>query len=313
MSERITIWRFVDGKRGHENQTLGVVNNLSKQADTEVYNVSVSDFQSSNGAGLWSFRRMTFPQNQPDLLIGAGSATHLPMLKVRRSTKAITVVLMAPSIFVRRFFDLCIIPDHDQIRGSNVITTCGALTAIQPGGTHDFSRGLILLGGPSSHFAWDSPSILQAIEEIVGQYPEISWTLSDSRRTPPELSKQLQEHVLEHSLTNCDVHSWSELPEGWLPEKLAESGVVWVSEDSVSMIYEAITSGASTGLLSVPRSRKRSRIYQAVDNLIKQNLVVRWGESTKRLTRSDSCSLNESARIADLILQKYFTPQRKSA
>ena len=42
----------------------------------------------------------------------------------------------------------------------------------------------------------------------------------------------------------------------WLPARLSEAGEVWVSEDSVSMIYEVLTAGAQLGLLKVQRGKE---------------------------------------------------------
>jgi mitochondrial fission protein ELM1 len=42
----------------------------------------------------------------------------------------------------------------------------------------------------------------------------------------------------------------------WLPTQLARADQAWVTADSVSMVYEALTAGAAVGVLDVPRPRQ---------------------------------------------------------
>ena len=110
------VWRFTDGKPGHENQTLGLLAALRERAPVDDHRIHVANCR----AGLLSCLtgRVAFGEGlpDPDLIIGAGHATHLPMLNARRVRGGKVVVLMKPTLPVA-WFDLCIIPAHDRPRG----------------------------------------------------------------------------------------------------------------------------------------------------------------------------------------------------
>ena len=125
------VWRFSDGKPGHDNQSLGLADALQRRLSVALYEVPVLPRQS---AWLeWLSGRFPPGRLLPDpwLFIGAGHATQIPMLAARRARGGRAVVLMAP-VLPGRLFDLCVIPEHDRPRSAaNVIETCGALNRVQ--------------------------------------------------------------------------------------------------------------------------------------------------------------------------------------
>ena len=88
------VWRFSDGKSGHDNQSLGLVDALQRRTRIHSYDIPVQP-----GAALdWLIGRFPAGSLLPDpwLIIGAGHATHLPMLAARRARGGRTAVLMRP-------------------------------------------------------------------------------------------------------------------------------------------------------------------------------------------------------------------------
>lgn len=272
MSPRtLVVWRIVDGKPGHDNQSQGLVDALARQRllSVHVIDAARSDCRET-GTG-----QVPPP---PSLIIGAGSATHKPMLRARRQHGGRTVVLMRPSVGLGRF-DLCIIPAHDGVAASaNILITEGALNAVRPDPSRPRGGNLILVGGPSRHHDWLDREIETQVKRIVAASAGERWTVCDSRRTPPSMAK-----CLAH-IAGVKYAHWRQCEPGWLAEQLAVAGCVWVSEDSVSMVYEALTAGAAVGLLAVPR-RRVSRVGKGVANLISKGAVTpfeMWAGSTLR-------------------------------
>jgi hypothetical protein len=89
----------------------------------------------------------------------------------------------------------------------------------------------------------------------------------------------------------------------WLPARLSEASEVWVSEDSVSMIYEALTAGAQLGLLRVQRA-KDNRVTSAVDALVDRGWAGVPGQW--RLAAGPDQPLNEAARCANWIKDQWL-------
>ena len=115
--------------------------------------------------------------------------------------------------------------------------------------------------------------ILKQIELIVSEMRHIRWIIADSRRTPEETSTVLQAMQIE----NTEYIAVDDVDSEWLPEKLAEASYVWVTKDSVSMVYEALTSGAAVGLLEVPEIQE-SRISRGVKNLLQAGKLMDFSQ-----------------------------------
>lgn len=53
---------------------------------------------------------------------------------------------------------------------------------------------------------------------------------------------------------------------------MQKAEAVWVTEDSVSMIYEALTAGCKVGVIEIDRL-KEDRITKSVDDILQVGLV----------------------------------------
>lgn len=301
MSHPLRIAVLSDGKPGHLNQSLGLAEAISRRHAAQIETMAVR-------------RRQVFPsklESQPDLILGAGHSVHIPMLLLARQTGSPTVVLMKPSL-PRSLFSLCVVPEHDldgKACPPTTIPTEGALNRVGPPTDTARRDGLILLGGPSSHHGWDGIKIASCIASIVQSSDGIAWNITDSRRTPADTLDQLKGSVPElqifpHASTGPD----------WLPQQLSQSAQTWVSEDSISMIYEALSSGTRVGLLPVPQTHPNHRVIKGVNRLIQSKLVHpfdQWTPGTV-LPASDRV-LREADRVAGLVLEKLKLSQHSDS
>lgn len=303
MTGPLVVWRFTDGKAGHDNQSAGLLSALAVRADVSEYTLPARDCQHS----LISFLRGRTPCGgglpDPDLLVGAGHATHLPMLATRRARGGRVVVLMKPSL-PTRLFDLCIIPEHDRPRhAGNILVTRGVLNRIRNRSEKDEHCGLILVGGPSSHVQWTSDELVSQVRAILKQMRGLRWVLTTSRRTPAELLQLLSGLQSER----FSVVPFKDTSPDWLPGMLEQAAQVWVSEDSASMVYEALTSGAAVGLLSVQWRNSSDRLARGIQALMHEDLVTgfdAWRQGAA-LSRPPE-PFDEAGRCAQWILEKWL-------
>ena len=87
----------------------------------------------------------------------------------------------------------------------------------------------------------------------------------------------------------------------WLPYRLAEAPRVWATEDSLSMVYEALSAGAAVGLLTVPR-RGSDRVTREMTQLIADGVLTSYEDWRQRQALTGSGQpLNEAARCAQWI------------
>lgn len=265
-----TIWVISDGKPGHLNQSLGLCDALRRHApDSNILTLPAL----SKGQALKVLLTGRWPDavdSQPELIIAAGHRTHLTLLAAGRAFNARTVVLMKPSL-PAGWFDLCLIPEHDNpAHAANIIVTRGALNRMQPE-EKDSASGMLLIGGPSKHFGWDNGAMVAQVLQICRQNHHTRWTLTTSRRTPADFLPLLQAQK-QPNLTLVPV---DDTEPGWLPAQLATAQQCWVSEESVSMVYESLTAGCATGLLQVPQLSE-NRISAGIQQLHDKKLLTRY-------------------------------------
>lgn len=282
-----------DGRPGHENQSVGLALALGARtgASHEVVRIDPK-------AGVLARMRAAAAGGAAELVIGAGHRTHLPLWWAARRLGARSVVVMKPSL-PAGFFDLALVPRHDVRSGSldtpRRILTRGALNRVPEQLPAKEARGLVLLGGPSKHHGWDGPALEPMMARVIAAAPELAWTVADSRRTPEGFLRGL---VLPAGVARVPHQ---ETGPGWLAEQLARAAVVWATEDSVSMVHEAATAGAATGVLPAPRLGG-GRVVRAVDELVEAGFAARFPETPKVPHER----LHEAARCAEFIVARWF-------
>ncbi|GAB2509731.1 ELM1/GtrOC1 family putative glycosyltransferase [Microbulbifer agarilyticus] len=296
----ITVWRFVDGNRAHEKQSAALLAGLSEHlgpARVQSCDVDCSQlrFWLSGSLQMALDNAGAVALGLPDLLIGAGHRCHLPLLAARRRFGGRSVVLMRPSLPIH-WFDFALIPEHDRPPSlPNVLTTRGALTMPLPQETARAGSGLILLGGPSRHFAWDSATLERDIGQLAAS--SLQWTLADSRRTPEFALQQL-------ARPGFTLAPWRECSEGWLERQLASAEQVWVTQDSISMVFEALQSRAHVGVLALPSRNRKNKVRTAVQRLIDDGLVSEQIADAKCLPEAQREPLNQYLRLAAALVRR---------
>ncbi|HSG03114.1 MAG TPA: ELM1/GtrOC1 family putative glycosyltransferase, partial [Marinobacterium sp.] len=251
------IWVLTDGKPGHVNQSLGLAEALIRLRS----NFTLRQLPVTSGWGLLA------EDEPPRLIISAGRRTHLWswLCKIRYGSKS--VVLMRPSLPLC-LFDLAFVPEHDVV-GSRASTrffqTRGALNRMRPGEKVPQSA-LILVGGPSKHVAWDSISVQDKIQRIFEENNDIQLRIVTSRRTPPDFIKTLK------AMSGIELILPEVVDANWLPGALSETQRVWVTTDSVSMVFEALTAGCVVSLIGL-ESTLNSRTQRGMQMLLESGTV----------------------------------------
>lgn len=302
MSTQTVVWRFSDGKAGHENQTQGLINAFARRTLVDSHTIlipaNVFKFLYYVFSGRFYFQLSRLPL--PKYLLAAGRSTQLPMLLAHLWFGGKRIVLMRP-YWPIRWFDMLIIPQHDMPKAmANILVTEGVINMVTPSVDHNQKQGIILLGGLSKHYLWDTAVIIQQIMLLIQSKPSVEWTIINSRRTPENFLVQLeafsqQLHFVDHRQTN----------QSWLPQQLASAGQIWVSPDSVSMLYEALSSGAEVGCFVLQEIDANNRIVKGINDMIDRRMITSFSQWQKtRCLAMSSHQLNEAQRAADWILNQ---------
>lgn len=294
-----------DGRAGHENQGLGLAEAIARRTGASV---ECQRLPNAGGPPARWWAAWHRPGPAPQLLIGAGHKTHLPLWLAGRRFRARTVVIMKPT-WPFWLFDLCLVPEHDVEPGrlsGRLVPTRGALNRIPEQLPAKEPRGLILLGGPSRTHGWAGEELAPCVREIVTARPDLAWAVADSRRTPSGYLGQLMAAVGGLEPLPRQTTSWDQL----LP-RLLVSEEVWVTADSVSMAFEAVTAGARVGLLPAPVRDTHGGPVRALATLVDHGhatLFAVWRRQGRRLPPPRR--LHETARCADLVLARLFASPR---
>lgn len=308
----MVIYIVSDGKKGHLSQTRGLAEALCRQAkelspglECQCHEVDIS------GKSLLTrlfYKGEELELSRPDLILCAGHRTHLPALSLARHFRCLCMVCMKPSLPMS-LFDLCIVPRHDlpdeEVAGNHIFRTVGALNSIRPCPDAEKRETLILIGGPSKEFGWDAEMILTQLGTIARNSTS-PMVLTTSRRTPQDFAQDVA--AVCPSIRVEPVESTGPT---WVVDHLASAREVWVTQDSVSMVYEALSSGAPVGILDMPKKKNRqgaplSRVARGLHMLIDDGSVCTFTEWARTHTLPHSTPLlQEADRAATHILSRF--------
>jgi len=196
------------------------------------------------------------PKETPDIIISCGRKGALISASLKAKTKRIHI--QDPQMNPLHF-DVVIVMEHDKIRGSNILQTPYALHDItrdkmQTARTHwepKFAHlprpwNAILIGGSTNKYTF-TPAAMQALIKEMGAIPG-SLLITTSRRTGEENIATLTHHFGGHAGRAFLYTGELENP---YPGMLACADTIYVTNDSVNMMSEAVASGKPVEILKL--------------------------------------------------------------
>ncbi|OYQ74212.1 hypothetical protein B9T18_08875 [Wohlfahrtiimonas chitiniclastica] len=268
------IYCITDGKMGHQRQTEGLATALQMLVPANITWLPAFSLWQC----LLSGGKCASSIDKNAIVIGAGHRTHFALLYYRLRYHAKSIVIMKPSL-PKSWFDHCIVPRHDHVTGQNVLVTEGAMNVLSLQTVDKIPQTVILIGGPSEHCAWCNEDIYQQLIDWV-KTTNGRMILSTSRRTPADFLNKMPD-ALKAAI---ECHDVANLPSDWLPKTLLESQHAWVTADSVSMVFEALSADCDTKVIAVA------------------GLTGKMAENLQQLPHLMSTRLNESGRVAQQLL-----------
>jgi mitochondrial fission protein ELM1 len=302
----------LDGRPGHEKQTFGIIDAIALRTAVKVTSIHVGSSSLLRQAGLLT--SLFFPFLAPvdaamkngSMVICTGSSTHLTALFIKNKYKVKAFACMNPGPIVRGLFDCCFVPLHDKVPpGENVFPTFGAPNSCRDLGEHEKNSSLILIGGvdTASHY-WNSDKIGRMVKSVIDDDPRTFWTISSSPRTP-ESTVQILKNI-SNSLDNASFFNYIDTKRGWVEEQYNLNDTVWVSSDSISMLYEAMSAGCHVNIFPMDWKNNNSKFKFNEDLLVQKGMVSSFGTSAATDARlSHKTILNEAQRCADHILSTW--------
>lgn len=244
----------------------------------------------------------------PSLAIGCGRLAALATRQCRRAGVA-SVQILDPRIPTRHW-DLVIAPDHDRLRGENVITLVGSLNPVDGDwlqsarddipamGSLAGPRFALLIGGPTRAV----PLQASDIRQLCGQLNRLlgdgggSVMVCGSPRTPAAWARELRQHFPAPSHL-C----WMDAGDGRNPyaAALGWADRIVVTADSVNMVSEACSTAVPVHVAGLHAAT--GRIGSFLQSLLARGRIQSMGGSR---TVADGTPLQETSRVAALVRER---------
>ncbi|HST45528.1 MAG TPA: mitochondrial fission ELM1 family protein [Luteimonas sp.] len=257
-SPDLRIAALSDGRAGNARQATALAAALGAPPDAIVLDPRApwrwaAPRRLPGDSGAFGQSLDTVRRDPPALAIGCGRQAALATRLLRgrgRAPGTRSVQILDPRLHPRHW-DLVVVPEHDRLRGANVLTLLGSLHPVDAAwlararaGFDAFAalprpRTALLVGGPSAHMRFDAASLrallacLAAARRREGGGSVLATT---SRRTPPALAARLRD-----ALRDCPGVVWTGHRDGAnpYPGLLAWADRIVCTADSVNMISEA--------------------------------------------------------------------------
>jgi uncharacterized protein len=273
-------WIISDGKAGNDVQSRGVFDALG--LDYEVKSVAPT--------GLWyalapwgpvsptehfGTPRSRFHPPWPDFAIAIGRLTtpYIRRLKRMAGTATYTIILQDPKVSLRTA-DLFWVPEHDTLRGPNVITTLTAPHSFTGERLRELRRTMpaeiaalpsprvaVSLGGPNGDYRYTQAALDRlgaALRALAAQ--GVGLMITPSRRTPPEVAAFVREATGEGRRI-----FWDGAGTNPYPAFMAHADAFIVPADSVNMTGEPCATGRPVYVFAPDGgSRKFTRFHDAL-------------------------------------------------
>jgi hypothetical protein len=247
----------------------------------------------------WPFSTSAPPGPYPGLVIGCGGAA-APVVAGMRAPGVRVVQVQHPRMDPAKF-DLVVVNRHDGLTGPNVLVTRTALHRVTQTRLAEEARlwaprlahlprplVAVLVGGQNARFRLDA-AVAADLAGKLARMMELDGAgvaVTPSRRTDPAVTR-----ILSDVLRPLGGYVWDFSGENPYFGLLALADAIVVTQDSVSMISEAVATAAPVMLAELPGSSRRQGQFTA--GLIGDGRVRPFGG---RLERWDVAPMDDTGQ-----------------
>jgi len=243
------------------------------------------------------------------IIISCGRKSVIPSiaLKKRLGKEIFTIHIQNPKVSLKHF-DLIVSPEHDNMRGDNVISTTGAIHYLTKKEIKDNSNYLgferekkklvaFIIGGPNKYYAYSEKIIHQTFNKVKTLFTPDKYRIIviPSYRTPTKVIKKA------YDTFNFNHHVVKEVDKKAYLSALAISDHIVVTCDSTSMISEAAITGKPVYIAMMKAIKNNYRFKNFYTKLNKLGITKELENNVETWSYDN---LNEVNRIAPLIKSK---------
>lgn len=311
------LWAISDGRAGNARQAAALAEAL---AGTAVRTLTVSP----RAPWRWLAPRRipgdthafgadfaTLLHAPPALAIGCGRQAALAT-RLLRARGSRVVQVLDPRL-PPRHWDLLVVPEHDRLRGANLIPMVGSLHPVDDAwlaagraafpalGVLPGPRVALLLGGPTPEVPWTDADLAHLLDALAALLRDGGSVLATtSRRTPATSTAWLRRRLAAlPGVLWCDARDGANPYAGLL----GWADAIVCSADSSNLLSEAAATHAP--LHAAFSERARGKLAHLHDALARAG---RLSSLDTLLGAADATPLRETARVAVLVRERLGLP-----
>ena len=246
-----------------------------------------------------------------DVIISCGRKSVIPSIHLKNNSnkKVFNIHIQDPKVDLKHF-DFIVAPEHDSIKGQNVISTKGAihyLTENEINENKDYLNSFIkkderiiwtlIMGGPTKYYDYSTKNIKEIFTTLskLSKKHNFQLVIIPSMRTPTNIIQYANDYFGDRHTVIMDVDKKAYL------SALAIAQNIIVTCDSSSMISEAALTGKPIYVASI-LPKKNDKRFQKFRNLFRElNIIKNLGEEIEDWNYE---KLDETNRVANIIKQK---------
>ena len=244
-----------------------------------------------------------------DIIISCGRKSVIPSiyLKKKFKKKIMNIHIQDPKVSLDNF-DFVVIPEHDGVKGKNVITTKGAIHYLRDeelAGNKNYLKSQIkkenlvtlIVGGPNKYYDYNEETIKEIFSKIDRSFikKEFQLIFIPSIRTPQKIIDLAKNFFSNDQIIITEVDKKAYL------SSLKISNYIVVTCDSTSMISEAAITGKPIYVAQMPSTKKNERFIKFFDLFKSLNIIKDLGNTIENWNYE---KLNETNRISSYIKEK---------
>ena len=248
--------------------------------------------------------------SQFDVVISCGRKSVIPSiyLKKKFKNKIINIHIQEPKVSLNNF-DFVVAPEHDGLKGNNVLTSKGAvhyLTNDELDQNENYLKSRInsqkkivtlILGGPTRYYDYSNQVIEGVFSKIEQNFLKNNYQviIIPSMRTPQNIIEKAKNYFDKDQIIIPNVDKKAYL------SSLKISDHIIVTCDSTSMISEAAITGKPIYVAQMPAIKNNQRFKRFFNLFESLNIIKELNNSVENWTYT---KLNETNKIANQIKEK---------
>lgn len=296
-----TCWVITDGKIGDEVHCFGIAQALGLTPQRRLVAPGAPwTWFAPYGPPDWRDwprrRKSPIAPPFPDIAIASGRRTVPYLRSVKLASKGLTFTVFSKDPYRgRKTADVIYVPEHDALRGDNVISTLTSPHRLSAAGftaaranpdprlaSLPVPRVAFVLGGPSGQYTFttkDADRLAAIALQMIGEGRGLMVT--PSRRTP-DFALATMRAALAQAQRHGLAYIWDGTGANPYVDVLALADAILITGDSVNMIGEAAMSGAPIHVIETTGGHRKMTWF--IDRMVAEGAARRWVGKIEQFT-----------------------------